>query len=180
MYRSAPRGHGSWGDHKWVLEPSHCSHIKKKEVVSHVEKGVNVHHTVHLTMEIPHRYGLMNIHDVVEDIVGTSGVEDGFCYVSAMHISAGVFVNDAEMGLLKDISRWLDKMCPYDLEGYEHHAHGEDNGDSHLKSFITNHSMTLPITKGQLDLGTWQQIFYMEGDGMRPKRFLVKVTGIGK
>jgi secondary thiamine-phosphate synthase enzyme len=94
-----------------------------------------------------------------------------------MHITTGVYVNDAEPGLLTDIAKWLENLAPFGLP-YKHHDTGEDNCDAHLKSFLTNHFLTAPVTKGQLDFGTWQRIFYAEYDGLRAKRIVVKVTGI--
>jgi secondary thiamine-phosphate synthase enzyme len=93
-----------------------------------------------------------------------------------MHITAGVYVNDAESGLLRDIARWIEGLAPFG-EDYEHHQTGEDNADAHLKSYLTNHSLIAPVTRGRLDFGTWQQIFYAEFDGKRPKRVLIKITG---
>ena len=95
-----------------------------------------------------------------------------------MHITSGVYVNDAESGLLQDIAGWIEGLAPFGRD-YRHHQTGEDNADAHLKSFLTNHALTAPITDGRLDFGTWQQIFYAEYDGRRPKRILVKVMGIG-
>src|SRR5690606_218329 len=117
------------------------------------------------------------IQDHVEEVVRNSKIVDGICFVSAMHITAGVYVNDAESGLLNDIAVWIENLAPFGKH-YLHHKTGEDNGDAHLKSFLTNHSLTAPITKGRLDFGTWQQIFYAEYDGMREKRILVKVMGL--
>jgi secondary thiamine-phosphate synthase enzyme len=94
-----------------------------------------------------------------------------------MHITAGIYVNDAESGLLSDISKWLENLAPFGLD-YRHHQTGEDNADAHLKSYLTNHSLTAPVTKGKLDFGTWQQIFYTEFDGQRQKRILVKIIGV--
>ncbi|MGZ3707697.1 MAG: secondary thiamine-phosphate synthase enzyme YjbQ, partial [Bdellovibrionota bacterium] len=103
--------------------------------------------------------------------------QDGLCFVSAMHITAGVYVNDAESGLLGDIAEWIEKLAPFGKD-YRHHLTGEDNGDAHLKSYLTNHCLTAPVTGGKLDFGTWQQIFYAEFDGERAKRILIKVLGI--
>jgi secondary thiamine-phosphate synthase enzyme len=94
-----------------------------------------------------------------------------------MHITAGIYVNDAEIGLLNDIAKWIEALAPYGRD-YQHHQTGEDNGDAHLKSFLTNHSITAPITRGKLDFGQWQQIFYAEFDGVRNKRILVKAIGL--
>jgi secondary thiamine-phosphate synthase enzyme len=136
-----------------------------------------IHHTEHLHFRVPKRYALVNIQERVEEVVARARVRDGLCFVSAMHITAGVYVNDAESGLLHDISEWIEKLAPFGQD-YRHHQTGEDNGDAHLKSYLTNHSLTAPITKGQLDFGTWQQIFYAEFDGNRDKRVLVKVMGL--
>jgi secondary thiamine-phosphate synthase enzyme len=128
-------------------------------------------------VNLPKRYALVNITDLVEGCLGRAGVVDGLCFVSAMHITAGVYVNDAEGGLLKDISNWIEGLAPFG-KNYRHHQTGEDNGDAHLKSYLTNHSLTAPVTSGKLDFGTWQQIFYAEFDGQREKRILVKIQGL--
>jgi secondary thiamine-phosphate synthase enzyme len=161
----------------WLLDPRSVPGFERHEIVARVEKPPYVHHTEHLHIRLPKRYGLCNLTDHVEAAVARSGVKDGFCFVSAMHITAGVYVNDAESGLLHDIARWIEALAPYG-EDYEHHRTGEDNGDAHLKSFLTNHQLTAPVTNGKLDFGTWQQIFYAEYDGRRSKRVLVKVTGL--
>lgn len=118
----------------------------------------------------------INITDKVEDIVVRSGIADGLVLVSAMHITAGVYVNDAEDGLIADIEEWLDKLAPY-LPHYKHHATGESNADAHLKSLLIHHQVVVPITYGRLDLGPWQQIYYAEFDGRRRKRVIVKAIG---
>ncbi|HLG20812.1 MAG TPA: secondary thiamine-phosphate synthase enzyme YjbQ [Bdellovibrionota bacterium] len=118
----------------------------------------------------------IRITDPVEEIVRKSGVHEGFVLVSAMHITAGVYVNDAEDGLIADIDEWVEKLAPF-RENYRHHRTGETNGDSHLKSLLIGHEVIVPITKGELDLGTWQQIYYAEFDGRRKKRLIVKVMG---
>ncbi len=161
----------------WILDPSSCPGFLKAEKIAHVEKSGQVHHTEHLHLKIPKRYGLVHITPLVEEIIDRSGVHDGFCFVSAMHITAGIYVNDAESGLLEDISKWIENLAPFG-ENYKHHQSGEDNGDAHLKSFLTNHALTAPITNGRLDFGTWQRIFYAEYDGLRAKRILVKVAGL--
>jgi secondary thiamine-phosphate synthase enzyme len=112
----------------------------------------------------------------VEQIVGASGVQEGMVLVSAMHITAGVYVNDNESGLIEDIDQWLEHLAPF-RKGYKHHETGEDNGDSHLKALLIHHEVIVPITAGKLDLGTWQRIFYAEFDGQRDKRVIVKVMG---
>lgn len=118
----------------------------------------------------------INITDEVARIVARSGVQEGLALVAAMHITAGVFINDAEDGLLADIDDWLEQLAPY-RDNYRHHRTGETNGDSHLKNLLTGHQVIVPVTKGALDLGPWQQIFYAEFDGQRRKRLVVKVIG---
>jgi secondary thiamine-phosphate synthase enzyme len=118
----------------------------------------------------------LNITHQVEEIVRRSGVGEGMVLVSAMHITAGVYVNDAEDGLIQDIDEWLDRLAPFN-EQYRHHGTGETNGDAHLKSLLVHHEVVVPITGGQLDLGPWQQVYYAEFDGRRRKRVVVKVMG---
>jgi secondary thiamine-phosphate synthase enzyme len=112
----------------------------------------------------------------VEAAVKKSGVQEGMVLISAMHITAGVYINDNESGLIEDIDQWLEKLAPYD-KNYQHHATGEDNGDSHLKALLIHHEVIVPITAGKLDLGPWQRIFYAEFDGQRDKRLIIKVMG---
>ena len=112
----------------------------------------------------------------VEQILNKSGVKEGMVLVSAMHITAGVYVNDNESGLIEDIDKWLEHLAPF-RKDYTHHETGEDNGDSHLKALLIHHEVIVPITAGKLDLGTWQRIFYAEFDGQRDKRVIVKVMG---
>jgi len=118
----------------------------------------------------------INITDRVARVVAESGVQEGMVLVSAMHITAGVYVNDAEGGLLIDIDEWLQKLAPEGPE-YCHHRTGESNGDAHLKNLLIGHEVIVPITAGAMDLGPWQQIYYAEFDGQRPKRVIVKVMG---
>jgi len=118
----------------------------------------------------------INITPEVEKAVVRSGIKEGMVLVSAMHITAGVYVNDAENGLIADIDEWLEKLAPF-KENYKHHLTGEDNGDSHLKSILVHHEVVVPVTNGKLDFGTWQQIYYAEFDGKRKKRVIVKVMG---
>ncbi len=118
----------------------------------------------------------VNITAEVERIVRSSGVGEGMVLVSAMHITAGVYVNDAEAGLIQDIDDWLEHLAPFNPD-YRHHRTGETNGDSHLKSLLIHHEVLLPITGGKLDLGPWQQVYYAEFDGQRRKRVVVKVMG---
>jgi secondary thiamine-phosphate synthase enzyme len=119
---------------------------------------------------------IVHITDTVRNIVNKSGVAEGFALVSAMHITAAVYVNDLEDGLFEDIWEWLEGLAPYRSD-YKHHRTGEDNGDAHLKNLIMHHQVILPITKGDLDLGPWQSVFYAEFDGQRRKRVVVKVIG---
>jgi secondary thiamine-phosphate synthase enzyme len=118
----------------------------------------------------------INITDEVEQLVRRSGIAEGFVLVSAMHITAGVYVNDAEEGLIADIEEWLERLAPYRAD-YKHHATGESNGDAHLKSLLVHHEVIVPVTNGKLDLGPWQQIYYAEFDGQRRKRVILKALG---
>ena len=118
----------------------------------------------------------VNITDKVEEMVRNSGIAEGFVLVSAMHITAGVYVNDAESGLIADIEEWLERLAPYRAD-YRHHRTGETNGDAHLKSMLVHHEVIVPITGGKLDLGPWQQVYYAEFDGRRRKRVILKAIG---
>ncbi len=118
----------------------------------------------------------INITSDVERILEKSGVKDGMILVSAMHITAAVYVNDAESGLIQDIDEWLERLAPFNAN-YRHHRTGETNGDSHLKSLLMHHEVIVPVTEGKLDFGPWQQIYYAEFDGQRKKRLIVKVMG---
>jgi secondary thiamine-phosphate synthase enzyme len=122
------------------------------------------------------RREMIRITDEVADIVRRSGVREGMVLVSAMHITAGVYVNDWEEGLIEDFGEWLEKLAPSG-RNYRHHQTGEDNADAHLKRTLIGHQVTLPITNGKLDLGPWEQVFYAEFDGRRKKRVVVKVMG---
>ena len=118
----------------------------------------------------------INITSEVEEILAKSGIKEGMILVSAMHITAGVYVNDAESGLIQDIDDWLEKLAPYNQD-YRHHRTGESNGDSHLKSLLIHHEVIIPVTAGKLDFGPWQQVYYAEFDGQRRKRVIIKVMG---
>jgi secondary thiamine-phosphate synthase enzyme len=118
----------------------------------------------------------INITQQVQDLVTRSGIAEGMVLVSAMHITAGVYVNDAEDGLIQDIDEWLETLAPFKKE-YRHHRTGETNGDAHLKSLLVHHEVIVPVTNGTLDFGPWQQIYYAEFDGRRRKRVIVKVLG---
>ncbi|MBO8139126.1 MAG: YjbQ family protein [Thermosipho sp. (in: Bacteria)] len=132
-------------------------------------------YTKYLWFNTKKRKELIRITDTIEEIVSESGIKEGLCLVSAMHITAGIIVNDDELGLHKDIWEWLEKLAP--VSNYNHHWTGEDNGDAHLKRILTHHQVVLPVTNGKLDLGPWEQIFYAEYDGQRRKRVVVKVIG---
>ena len=118
----------------------------------------------------------INITSDVESILKKSGITEGMVLVSAMHITASVYVNDAESGLIQDIDEWLEGLAPFN-QNYRHHRTGETNGDSHLKSLLMHHEVILPVTDGKLDFGPWQQVYYAEFDGQRKKRVIVKVLG---
>ena len=118
----------------------------------------------------------INITEKGEELVRRSGIAEGFVLVSAMHITAGVYVNDAEAGIIADIEEWLEHLAPYKRD-YKHHATGESNADAHLKSLLVHHEVIVPITNGKLDLGPWQQIYYAEFDGQRRKRVILKALG---
>jgi secondary thiamine-phosphate synthase enzyme len=132
-------------------------------------------HTEYLWFNTKARRELVNITDRLAEIVATAGVKEGMCLVSAMHITAAIWVNDEESGLKQDLVEWLDRIAP--PGDYRHHQTGEDNADAHLKRTVVGHQAILPITNGKLDLGPWEQIFYAEFDGRRKKRVVVKVLG---
>ena len=133
-------------------------------------------HTEYLTFNTRKHREYVHITPQVEAAVNQSGVREGLALVSAMHITAGVYVNDNEPGLLNDIDQWLETLAPFRPD-YRHHETGEDNGDSHLKAILVHHQVILPITAGRLDLGTWQRVFYAEFDGRRSKRVIVTILG---
>jgi secondary thiamine-phosphate synthase enzyme len=132
--------------------------------------------TEYLWFETKKRREFIRITDQVSEIVRKSGVSEGLVLVSAMHITAAVYVNDWEDGLIDDFQVWLEKLAPAGLD-YRHHQTGEDNADAHLKRTLMGHQVILPITNGKLDLGPWEQVFYAEFDGQRRKRVIVKVMG---
>src|SRR4026207_325453 len=136
------------------------------------------HLTEYLWFEVPQRRGYLNITSTVEGLVNKSGVKEGLCLVNAMHITASVFINDAEDGLLHDYDVWLEKLAPHEpTSQYRHNPTGEDNADAHLKRQVMGREVVVAITNGRLDFGPWEQVFYGEFDGRRPKRVLVKVIG---
>jgi thiamine phosphate synthase YjbQ (UPF0047 family) len=149
-------------------------------------------HTAYLTFETAERRELIRITDDVQAAVDEVEIQEGMVLVSAMHITAGVWVNDDEPGLREDVLEWLDKVAPPswsppvndvaaalspDEGDYRHHRGGEDNGDAHLKNLLVHHQVIVPVTAGRLDLGPWQQVFYCEFDGQRPKRLVIKAMG---
>ena len=133
-------------------------------------------HTEYLTFTTRQRRELINITDRLAEIVERSRIREGMCLVSAMHITAAIWVNDEEDGLKQDFQQWLDALAPAKPD-YLHHRTGEDNADAHLKRTLVHHQVVLPITKGALDLGPWEQVFYAEFDGRRKKRVVVKILG---
>ena len=131
-----------------------------------------------LWFEVPERMGFVHITPQVQQAVDESGVREGLCLVNAMHITASVFINDDEAGLHRDYARWLEQLAPHQpLSLYDHNLTGEDNGDAHCKRQIMGREVTVAITDGRLDFGTWERIFYGEFDGRRRKRVLVKIIG---
>jgi secondary thiamine-phosphate synthase enzyme len=133
--------------------------------------------TDYLTFEIPERMDFVNITPEVQRVVRASRIREGLCLVNAMHITASVFINDDESGLHQDYKEWLEALAPHDPSRYRHNRTGEDNGDAHHKRQIMGREVVVAITDGDLDLGPWEQIFYGEFDGRRPKRVLVKAIG---
>ncbi|HEY2485047.1 MAG TPA: secondary thiamine-phosphate synthase enzyme YjbQ [Candidatus Binataceae bacterium] len=135
--------------------------------------------TKYLTMKVPARMDFVNITDEVAAAVKESGVREGLCLVNAMHITASVFINDNEPGLLDDYKRWLEALAPFDPspQRYHHNRTGEDNADAHHKRQVMGREVVVAVTNGKLDFGPWEQIFYGEFDGRRPKRVLIKVIG---
>lgn len=133
-------------------------------------------HTEYLTFQTPEHRQYINITGQVRAVLRTSRIQEGMILVSAMHITAGVWVNDAEDGLLQDIDAWLERLAPFRAD-YRHHQTGETNGDAHLKSLLVHHQVIVPVTAGELDLGPWQEIYYAEFDGRRPKRVIIKAMG---
>ena len=132
--------------------------------------------TEYLTFNTKKHREYVNITDKVAQVVAKSGIREGMVLVSAMHITAGVYVNDAESGLIADIDEWLEGLAPY-RDDYRHHRTGETNGDAHLKNLLIHHEVIVPITDGALDLGPWQQVYYAEFDGQRRKRLIIKAMG---
>ncbi len=133
-------------------------------------------HTYYHIFQTQKKREYIRVTDIVEEQLAKSGIKEGLCLVSAMHITAAVYVNDAESGLLQDIEEWLQKLAPEGPD-YNHHRTGEVNGDAHLKNLLLHNQTMLPVTDGKLDLGPWQEIYYAEFDGRRKKRMIVKIIG---
>lgn len=134
-------------------------------------------HTEYLKFHTKKRREYIHITPQVEEIVRRSGIQEGMVLVSAMHITASIYVNDNESGLIQDIDKWIEQLAPAKPD-YKHHQTGEDNADAHLKALLLHHEVIAPVTNGRLDFGTWQRIFYAEFDGQRDKRVIVKVLGV--
>jgi secondary thiamine-phosphate synthase enzyme len=133
-------------------------------------------HTEYLWFNTKKPREFINITEEVEKALEKSQIKEGLILVSAMHITAGVYVNDAESGLIADIEEWVEKLAPFRRD-YRHHRTGESNGDAHLKNLLIGHEVVVPVTNGKLDFGPWQQVYYAEFDGQRRKRVLIKVIG---
>lgn len=134
-------------------------------------------HTEYLILNTKARQDFINITPKIEQAVEKSKIKEGLCLVNAMHITASVFINDDESGLHQDFAQWLERLAPYGKEKYRHNLTGEDNADAHLKRTVMGREVVVAVTAGKLDFGPWEQIFYGEFDGMRPKRVLVKIIG---
>lgn len=133
--------------------------------------------TKYLWFDTKKRREYIRITDEIAEFISESGIKDGMVLVSAMHITAGIYINDWEEGLIQDIDAWLEKLAPVN-PNYKHHNTGEDNGDAHLKRLLINHQVIVPVTDSKLDLGPWEQVFYAEFDGQRRKRVILKALGI--
>ena len=133
-------------------------------------------YTEYLWFNTKKKREFINITEQVAQAVAKSKIQEGLALASAMHITAGVYINDAEDGLIADIEEWLERLAPVRAD-YRHHATGEANGDAHLKNLLVGHQVIVPVTQGKLDLGPWQQVYYAEFDGQRRKRVIIKVLG---
>ena len=133
-------------------------------------------HTQYLWFNTKKKREFINITAELDKALAASAIKEGLALASAMHITAGVYINDAEDGLIADIEEWLEKLAPFRAD-YRHHRTGEDNGDAHLKNLLIGHQVLVPVANGKLDLGPWQQVYYAEFDGQRRKRVLIKVLG---
>ncbi|MCM2266519.1 MAG: secondary thiamine-phosphate synthase enzyme YjbQ [Elusimicrobiales bacterium] len=134
-------------------------------------------HTAYLTLTTPERCAIVNITGRVEAELARSGIKEGLCLVNSMHITSSVFINDDEKGLHRDFLKWTERLAPYAPESYDHNLTGEDNGDAHLKRTLMGREVVVAVTRGALDFGPWERIFYGEFDGRRAKRLLIKIIG---
>ncbi len=134
-------------------------------------------HTEYLVFNTKDKYEFINITPQVGEVLAKSDIKEGLCLVNAMHITSSVFINDDEKGLHQDFLKWLEGLAPYDIKKYKHNLTGEDNADAHLKRTIMGREVVVAVTKGKLDFGPWEQIFYGEFDGQRRKRVLIKIIG---
>jgi len=134
-------------------------------------------HTEYIKLRTDTRYAIVNVTGKVELALARSGIKEGLCLVNSMHITSSVFINDDESGLHRDFLRWVEKLAPYDRNGYMHNMTGEDNGDAHLKRTVMGREVVIAVTAGRLDFGPWESVFYGEFDGMRDKRVLIKIIG---
>jgi secondary thiamine-phosphate synthase enzyme len=173
----SPKAHGRGGDgERQFAECRTPPALQISRLGWHTHRVKSL--TEHLWFEVPSRRGFVNITATVEDLVRRSGVQEGLCLVNAMHITAAAFINDNESGLLHDYEVWLEKLAPHaPTTQYQHNRTGEDNADAHLKRQVMGREVVVAITKGKLDFGPWEQIFYGEFDGRRRKRVLVKIIG---
>jgi len=133
-------------------------------------------YTEYLWFNTTHKREYINITSKVKEALDKSGIKEGMVLVAAMHITAGIYINDAESGLIQDIDEWLQKLAPQGPD-YRHHRTGEVNGDAHLKNLLIGHEVIIPVTAGRLDFGPWQQVYYAEFDGQRRKRIIIKIMG---
>lgn len=134
-------------------------------------------YTEYLTINTDKRYQIVNITAQAERALAKSGIKEGLCLINSMHITSSVFINDNESGLHKDFIKWVEKLAPYDINGYDHNFTGEDNGDAHLKRTIMGREVVIAVTNGRFDFGPWETIFYGEFDGQRNKKILIKIIG---
>ena len=134
-------------------------------------------YTEHIVLNTKKRVEFINLTSNVEKVLAKSGIQEGLCLVNAMHITASVFINDEEAGLKEDFKKWLENLVPENVNSYRHNLTGEDNAYAHLRRTVMGREVVVAITKGRLDFGPWEQIFYGEFDGQRPKRILVKIIG---
>ncbi len=165
---------------KWGMNPISflLYWIENTFTIVQASRDIMKSHTKYLTFNVPARMDFVHITPEVQAAVRESGVKEGLCLVNSMHITSSVFINDNESGLHSDYKRWLEKLAPHEpISHYQHNRTGEDNGDAHLKRQIMGREVVVAITNGQLDLGTWERIFYGEFDGRRNKRLLIKIIG---